>query len=120
MKVPVGILTAADEQFVHQTTETFANVVTSDPAWTERAYGCALAKDGGFALHWGMGRYVNRNVMDGFAGIAVGRRQRDIRFNRRLGVSPVDMTVGPFRYEVVEPFKTARITLEANEHQHRL
>lgn len=117
MNTPLGTLTAAGEMFVHQTTETFANVATSDPAWTERAYGCAIAKDGVFALHWGIGKYTNLNVLDGFAGVAVGPRQRNVRFSRALNVAPVDTAVGPFRYEVLDPLKTARISLEATQHQ---
>ena len=35
MPNPTGALLPADEGFTHQTTETFANVATSDPAWTE-------------------------------------------------------------------------------------
>jgi hypothetical protein len=111
------MLTAADEQFVHQTTETFANVVTSDPSWTERAYGCAITKSGSIALHWGLGKYTNRNVMDGFVGISTGRAQRQIRFSRRLDPNPLDTVVGPFRYEVIEPLKTSRMILEPTEHQ---
>lgn len=117
LKTPLGILTAADEQFLHQTTEMFVNVATSDPAWTERAYGCAITKDGSVALHWGLGKYTNRNVMDGFVGISVGREQRQIRFNRRLASAPLETAVGPFKFEILEPLKTSRITLAATEHQ---
>lgn len=117
MKTPIGILTAADEQFLHQTTEMFVNVATSDPAWTERAYGCAITKRGTVALHWGLGKYTNRNVMDGFVGVSVGRAQRQIRFNRRLAPMPLATEVGPFNLEILEPLKTSRITLAATEHQ---
>ena len=117
MKTPIGMLTAADEQFLHQSTETFANVVSSDPAWTERAYGCAIAKDGSIALHWGLGKYTNRDVMDGFVGISVGRAQRQVRFSRKLAPTPLDMAVGPFRYEVTEPLRQSRIILAPTEHQ---
>lgn len=117
MEKPVGQLTEADELFCHQITETFANVANSDPAWTERAYGCVIAKDDSFALHWGLGKYSNRNVMDGFAGISVGRNQRNVRFSRRLAPTPMDLSVGPFRYEVLEPLKRSRAILEPTEHQ---
>jgi hypothetical protein len=117
VKTPVGILTAADEQFLHQTTEMFVNVATSDPAWTERAYGCAVTKAGTVALHWGLGKYTNRNVMDGFVGVSVGREQRQIRFSRRLATDPLTTAVGPFRLEILEPLKTSRIVLEESEHQ---
>lgn len=117
MKAPIGILTAADEQFLHQTTEMFVNVATSDPAWTERAYGCAIAKNGAVALHWGLGKYTNRNVMDGFVGMSVGRAQRQVRFSRKLAGAPLNTAVGPFSFEIIEPLKTSRIRLEATAHQ---
>ena len=117
MEMPTGQLIETDELFIHQTTETHTNVATSDPAWTERAYGCAISKSDDFALHWGLGKYTNRNVMDGFAGISMGRQQRNVRFSRRLEPRPLEMAVGPFKYEVIEPYESARITLEANEYQ---
>ncbi|MEP6867200.1 MAG: hypothetical protein ABJA20_01670 [Novosphingobium sp.] len=117
MEVPVGPLSDADEMFCHQTQEMFANVGTSDPAWTERAYGCAIAKDDRFALHWGIGKYTNRNVMDGFAGISVGRRQRNVRFSRRLAPDTSSLSVGPFHYQVIEPLRTTRVVLEETSQQ---
>ena len=40
---PAGPLLPADEGFNHQITETFANVGTSDPAWTDYQHSKAAA-----------------------------------------------------------------------------
>ncbi len=117
MQTPLGQLVAQDEMFCHQTQETFATVATTDPSWTERAYGCVIAQNDAFALHWGLGKYTNRNVMDGFAGIGVQRVQRNVRFSRRLAPAVNALAVGPFRYEVIEPLKDTRSVLEASQHQ---
>ena len=68
----IGQLIPADEQFCHQVTETFANVGSSDPSWTEKVCAMAAAKDGSLQLGFGLGKYVNRNVMDAYAGISRG------------------------------------------------
>ena len=52
---PIGPLLAADEQFTHQITDTFAVVGTSDPAWTEKACAMAMARDGSLQLGFGLG-----------------------------------------------------------------
>ncbi|MGV8995604.1 MAG: hypothetical protein ACOH12_01495 [Parvibaculaceae bacterium] len=117
MTTPIGALLPADEQFIHQVTETFANVQSSDFGWCDRAYGTAHAKDGSFGLHWSVGKWTNRNVLDGHAGIARGRELMIVRGNRRLQPKPFDLSVGPIRYEVLEPLKSVRVILEPNDEQ---
>jgi hypothetical protein len=56
----------------HQIADTFATVAESDLGWTEKIWGALLRKDGKMALSFGLGKYQNRNVLDGFAGIARG------------------------------------------------
>ena len=80
MEQQIGQLVAADEQFCHQVTETFANVGSSDPSWTEKVCAMAAAKDGSLQLGFGLGKYVNRNVIDAYANgftfdsaVSVGR-----------------------------------------------
>ena len=65
----------ADEGFTHQITDTFAVVGTSDLSWTEKICAMAAAKDGSLQLGFGLGKYTNRNVMDGYAGISRGVEQ---------------------------------------------
>ena len=81
---PIGPLVPADEGLFHQITDTFAVVGTSDLSWTEKICAMAAAKDGSLQLGFGLGKYANRNVMDGYAGISRGVEQRTVRASRRL------------------------------------
>ncbi len=117
MTTSLGPLLAADEQFLHQVVETFANVQSTDFGWCDRVYGTAQAKDGSFGIHWSLGKWTNRNVLDGHAGVSRGRRSLIVRANRRLEPTPLDLSAGPLRYEIIEPLKRARYVLEANDVQ---
>ena len=117
MTNPVGPLLAADEGLCHQISDTFAVVGTSDLSWTEKICAMAAAKDGSLQLGFGLGKYPNRNVMDGYAGISRGVEQRTVRASRRLERAPEATAVGPITYEVVEPLRAVRFRLEANDAQ---
>src|SRR5262249_50006444 len=81
---PIAPLIAADESFTHQIPETFAAVASSDPAWTEKVCAMALARDGSLQIGFGLGKYPNRNVMDGYAAVSRGVEQSTVRASRRL------------------------------------
>jgi hypothetical protein len=114
---PIGALVPADEGLYHQITDTFAVVTTSDLSWTEKICAMAAAKDGSLQLGFGLGKYPNRNVMDGYAGISRGVEQRTVRASRRLESAPQLTAAGPIRYEVVEPLRSVRFVLEPNDAQ---
>ncbi len=114
---PIGELLAADEQLTHQTTDTFATVGTSDPSWTEKVCAMAMARDGSIQLGFGLGKYTNRNVMDAYAAVGRGASQHTVRASRRLAPEPELTSIGPVRYEVVEPLHKVRFHLEANDCQ---
>lgn len=113
----IGPLIAADEQFCHQVTETFANTGVSDPAWTEKVCAMAAARDGSIQIGFGLGKYTNRNVMDAYAGVSRGVEQVTVRASRRLDPEPELTVIGPIRYEIVEPLSKIRFVLEPNECQ---
>src|SRR5690348_8681702 len=70
------MLTAQDDLIGHQTPAPFAKSGAGDPRFTERYWYTAHPIDGTeLLLDVGLGYYPNRNVMDGFAGITIGRRQ---------------------------------------------
>ncbi len=117
MTNPPGTLLAADEAFTHQTTETFATVATSDPAWTEKVCAMAMARDGSLQIGFGLGKYTNRNVMDGYAALSRGKEQLTVRASRRLAPEPTLTAIGPIHYEVVEPLRKVRFRLEPNDCQ---
>lgn len=117
MSNPLGPLGPADERFDHQIPDTFASVATSDPSWTEKVCAMAAKRDGSLQLGFGMGKYLNRNVLDGYAGVSRGVEQLTVRGSRRLFPSPDDTAVGPIHYVVLEPMRKVRFRLEPNECQ---
>jgi hypothetical protein len=114
---PIGPLTPADEGFSHQITDTFAVVGSSDPSWTEKVCAMAAARDGSLQLGFGLGKYPNRNVMDAYAGVSRGVEQITVRASRALAPNPEATVIGPIRYEILEPLRSVRFVLEANDTQ---
>jgi hypothetical protein len=114
---PIGPLGPADESFHHQITDTFAVVGQSDPSWTEKVCAMAARRDGTLQLGFGLGKYVNRNVLDGYAGVSRGVEQVTVRASRRLVPEHDRTTVGPVHYEVLEPLRRVRFRLEPNDCQ---
>ena len=117
MTNPIGPIVAADEGFHHQVADTFATVGPSDPAWTEKVCAMAMARDGSIQLGFGMGKYTNRNVIDGYGAVSRGRHQWTVRASRRLAADPESAAVAPLRYEVLEPLRVVRFSLDANDVQ---
>jgi hypothetical protein len=113
----IAALTGADEFFNHQIVNTFAAVVTPERAWTEKAWFTLMRKDGTLQASFGLGKYANRNIVDGFAGVQIGTRQLTVRASRLLSSAPESMGVGPLGYEVVKPLEAIRLTLSENSAQ---
>lgn len=113
----IAALTGADEQFTHQIANTFAAVATPDRAWTEKAWFTLMRKDGSLQASFGLGKYANRNVLDGFAGVQIGTRQMTVRASRLLASDPESLAVGPLHYAIVEPLRAIRLRLEENAAQ---
>jgi hypothetical protein len=113
----IAALTGADEFFNHQIVNTFAAVATPERAWTEKAWFTLMRKDGTLQASFGLGKYANRNIVDGFAGVQVGTRQLTVRASRLLSSAPESMGVGPLGYEVVKPLDEIRLTLSENSAQ---
>src|SRR5579871_3863016 len=111
----LGPLVPADELFHHQITDTFATVSQADRSWTEKVCAMAATRDGSVQLAFGMGKYPNRNVLDAYAGVSRGREQWTVRASRRLFPDVERLAAGPITYEVLEPLRTIRFGLAANE-----
>ena len=113
----IGALQGADEGLHHQIVDTFATISESDLAWTEKIWCSMASTDGSLQVDFGLGKYQNRGVIDGFGGISRGRQQCTVRASRELESAPEDMSVGPIRYEIIEPLSQVRFQLEANDVQ---
>lgn len=109
-----GHLLASDEGLNHQTVDTFATVGQADLSWTEKLWASVFARDGSLQIDVGLGKYANRNVMDGFAGVSRGREQWTVRASRELASDPEATIAGPIHYEVVKPLEAVRFRLEKN------
>jgi len=117
MPGPIGVLLPSDEGFHHQIADTFATVLQSDPTWTEKVCLSVGRRDGALQLGFGLGKYLNRNVMDAYAGISRGVEQRTVRASRQLWPGPEATSVGPIHYEIVEPLRKIRLRLDENDVQ---
>lgn len=110
-------LVALDEYLNHQITDTFAAVLQTDRSWTEKVCLSIGAHDGSVQVGFGLGKYINRNVMDAYAGVSRGVEQYTVRASRMLSPNPDDYAVGPIHYEIIEPLKSVRVRLEKNDIQ---
>jgi hypothetical protein len=111
----IGVLHRADEGLNHQIADTFATVVESDLSWTEKLWASIARTDGSLQIDFGLGKYHNRGIIDGFGGISRGREQWTVRASRELGATSEDTSVGPVHYEIVEPLARVRFRLEPND-----
>lgn len=112
----IAALTSADEMFTHQIVNTHAAVGTADRGWTEKVWFTLMSKRGGIQVSFGLGKYPNRNVIDGFAGVQMGTQQRTVRASRVLVLASEDMSVGPLRYEVCAPSRSCASRLRPMRH----
>lgn len=113
----IAALASSDELFNHQIVQTHAAVGTADRGWTEKVWLTLMRKDAQFQASFGLGKYANRNLIDGFAGIQHSSQQSTLRASRVLSSDPDRMGVGPLDYQVIEPFKQIRITVTENAAQ---
>jgi hypothetical protein len=111
-----GGLVPEDELLTHQIVDTFATVAQSDPSWTEKIWTIAHARNNSLQVVLGIGKYTNRGVFDGAAGVCRGTEQWTVRAGRRLSSDPAGTHVGPIHYRVVEPLRAIQVSLDATEH----
>lgn len=113
----IGMITALDEHLNHQIVDTFASVSTSEQSWTEKIWTAIVRKDGTMGVDFGLGRYHNRGVLDGWAAISRGSEQWTVRANRELRDDPLVTEAGPLSYEIIEPLRQVRFACAANDQQ---
>ncbi|WP_319454986.1 MULTISPECIES: hypothetical protein [unclassified Mycobacterium] len=113
----IGRLLGADEGLNHQIVDTFATLAQSELAWTEKIWGSLARIDGSLQVDFGLGKYQNRGIIDGFGGVSRGREQWTVRGSRVLHTAPEHMGVGPVHLEIVEPLRQMRFRLEPNDVQ---
>ncbi|MDQ2735266.1 MAG: hypothetical protein M3Y55_09825, partial [Pseudomonadota bacterium] len=126
------MITAEDDLLGHATADSHSASTASQvirPAipdtdramFTERYwYMGALLPAGDMVFSAGLGYYVNRKIMDGFAGVTLNGRQHAYCASRHSGSDPLTPTIGALRIEIEEPLRVHRIVLEPNESSLRM
>ncbi len=110
------MLNRLDDYPIHQTPEPIAHPATSDPNFYDRTWFNAYNDDGTQYFGLGMAVYPHRGILDcHFSVVEAGGRQHCFYASRRAPQERTDMTVGPFRLEVVEPLREARVIIDDNE-----
>ena len=109
------MLTKFDDYPVHQTPEPVAHPASSDRNVYDRYWFNGYSVDGEFYFAVGMGLYPNRGILDCGFSVVRGGEQHAFHASRRAPGEPSETAVGPFRIEVLEPMRRARVVLEANE-----
>src|ERR1035437_2920458 len=105
-----------DDFPVHQVAEVIRHPGPSDRNFYDRYYFMAHGSSDELLLIMGLGQYPNLSVQDAFALVRRGTRHRVVRASPALGVDRMDLTVGPFRLEIIEGLQRIRFVLEPNEH----
>lgn len=109
------MLSKADDYPVHQLPEPIATAGT-DRNFYDRYFFNGYSKDGETFFAAALGVYPHLNVMDAAFSVISGGVQRNLHASRLLNMERMDTTVGPISIEVIEPLKTLRVTVSANEH----
>ncbi|MEL7155452.1 MAG: hypothetical protein AAFN30_02515 [Actinomycetota bacterium] len=110
------MLNRLDDYPIHQTPEPIAHPASSDPNVYDRTWFNAYSTDHTRYFGLGIAVYPHRNILDcAFSTAELGGRQHCFFASRRAPQERTDTTVGPFRYEVVEPLRRARVILDENE-----
>ena len=107
-------LTPYDEYPVHQAPFPVSYVPATDYAWDEGYFYGAYCADAQVLLLTGLRINPNADVVGAHFGVNVRGRQRTVRLSRTWR-QQFYTAVGPLRYDVIEPYKDIRLSLQANE-----
>ncbi|WP_419944985.1 hypothetical protein [Candidatus Poriferisodalis sp.] len=101
---------------IRQTLESFARPATSDPCFYDRMWFNGYADDAGQYFGLGMAVCPHRGILDcHFSVTWAGGLLHCFCASRRAPAERIELSVGPFRLEIVEPLRQARVILDDNE-----
>jgi hypothetical protein len=110
------VLNRLDDFPIHQTPEPLAHAVSSDRNVYDRTWFNGYTPDASTYFGIGIAVYPHRRVQDcAFSVTSLGGRQHSFLASRLAPLERTDMEVGPFRLEVLEPLRRARVVLKPNE-----
>lgn len=107
-------LTTMDEYFVHQIPEPLPNVVSPHAHWRESYFFVTHPRSGndGDVVILAMAHYPARGVMDALLMGRIGGKPVFGRHERPYDGDPHTTAVGPAKVEIVEPYKTMKLTVD--------
>ncbi len=110
------MLNKLDDFPIHQTPEPLAHPATSDPNFYDRTWFNGYDQDASQYFGLGLAVYPHRGILDcAFSTVEAGGRQHCFFASGRAPQERTDMSMGPFRLEIEEPLRRARIIIEDNE-----
>jgi hypothetical protein len=107
-------LTPYDEYPVHQAPYPVSYVPSTDYAWDEGYYYAVYSANPQVILLTGMRINPNADVVGVHVGVNVRGVQRALRMSRTWR-KQFYTAVGPLRYDVIEPYRDIRLSLDTNE-----
>jgi hypothetical protein len=108
------MLSKYDEFPVHQVSRPFAHIPSTDYSWDEGYYFGVFNADEKVFLMTGMRINPNADMIGGYVVLNVAGRQYTVRFSR-CWRRQIDTEIGPLSYEFIEPLKSIRLKLDAND-----
>ncbi len=108
------MLSAFDDYPIHQTPDPIAHPATGDGDFYERYWFNGYDKEGGFYLGVGAALYPHQDMQDCGVSLVIDGVQYAFHGSARANIER-EIAIGPFKIEVVEPMRSMRVTLEAND-----
>jgi hypothetical protein len=108
-------LTGLDEFLIHNSPYPVRVMWTPDAQAYERVWFTCQDRVGDVLAVIGLAFYPNLGTAEAFAIVNVRGQHSTVRAHRALGDDRMDMDLGPFHFEVVEPFRQWRLQLGPNE-----
>jgi len=110
------MLNKLDDFPIHQTPEPVAHPATSDPNFYDRTWFNGYRSDASQYFGLGLAVYPHRGILDcAFSTVEAGGRQHCFFASGRAPQERTDMAMGPFRLEIDEPLRSARVIVDDNE-----
>ncbi|MGW5145114.1 hypothetical protein [Rhodococcus koreensis] len=107
------MLSPYDELPVHQTSHPLSVVTNTDPGFDDGYFFSVFSADHRTVCFQGLRINPNTDIVGGYVGFIRDGVQRTVRFSRTWR-ELCDTVVGPYRIEVVEPYRHIRLTLDDN------
>ena len=105
-------LSGLDEFLVHNAPYPVRVMWTPDAQAYERVWFTCQDREGELLVVIGLAFYPNLGTAEAFAIVNVRGMHTTVRAHRKLRNDRMDMTLGPFSFEVIEPFRQWRLRLD--------